>query len=105
MFTNDEILEAGNVILRSYVSMKSGDLRTANKLFNSLKDDNALDPIMDGIAKAMTRLKAEEEEVVEEDNDNDDDEEEVEDNDNDDEEAVEETIDVPASVAAHLNLI
>ena len=109
MSQNKRIRESGETLLKAYVALKAGDVRKGAKLFASLRKEESVDTIMDGIAKAMMRLKAEE---LEEDIGDDleegilDDLEEEEPDDEVDELEIEEdeTIEVPASVAKYLKL-
>jgi len=114
MSQNKRIRESGETLLKAYVALKAGDVRKGAKLFASLRKEESVDTIMDGIAKAMMRLKAEEleEDIVEEAIGDDleedilDDLEEDEPDDEVDELEIEEdeTIEVPASVAKYLKL-
>jgi len=113
MSQNKRIRESGETLLKAYVALKAGDVRKGAKLFASLRKEESVDTIMDGIAKAMMRLKAEElEEELDEDI-GDDLEEDImddleEDGPEDDVDELEieedETIEVPASVAKYLRL-
>ena len=113
MSQNKRIRESGETLLKAYVALKAGDVRKGAKLFASLRKEESVDTIMDGIAKAMMRLKAEElEEELDEDI-GDDLEEDImddleEDGPEDDVDELEieedETIEVPASVAKYLKL-
>jgi len=60
MSQNKRIRESGETLLKAYVALKAGDVRKGAKLFASLRKEESVDTIMDGIAKAMMRLKAEE---------------------------------------------
>ncbi len=118
------VYSTGEKILKAYVAIKAGELKQGVTLFaEAVKADDGVDPIMDGIANAMKRIKAEDEEASEEDEldlDDEDDEEDVddedegidddddddvddddEDEDDDDEES---EVEVPASVARILRL-
>jgi len=116
---NFEIIEASKKLLKAFVIAKSGKYRKAGKLFAEAVEDEAIDPVMDGIAKSVQELEAEEEEKIleedmeeEEDDSKDldidisgknDDKDEDDDMDDEDEEEIEE-VEVPASVAKVLNL-
>lgn len=105
MSSNFDVRDTGNTLLKAYVSLKAGETKKAMKLFSSLKYETGLDPIMDGVAKAMMRLQAMDDEESFEDEDMGDedmgDEEDMGDDEGFDEE---EEVEVPASVAKFLNL-
>lgn len=108
MYTNEDILKSGETLMKAYVALKAGETRRAAKLFASI-DGAGIDPIMDGVAKAMLRLKAEGEECdteedMEDEEEMDEDEEEDMEDEEGDEEEVEETCEVPASVAKYLEI-
>jgi len=109
--SNEHVKNAGETLIKAYVSLKAGETQQGFRYFSSLKGDDGLDQIMDGVAKAMLKIKAGEdeedlseyEEVPEEDLESETEEleNEIEDEPTEDEE---EEIDVPASVVQLLGL-
>lgn len=103
---SERIQSAGETLLRAFVSMEAGNGQKAFRLFASLKEDEGFHAIMDGVAKAVLKLRASEDE------DNLDDFEDVSDDEEadamDDEDMPEdddEEIEVPASVAQVLGYV
>lgn len=106
----NEIYKAGEDLLRAIVAVKAGDVKSGVKLFAKVANSDTLNPISDGIAKGILRLKAEDEimddeEILDEEEDLDakckagDEEDLTEDEDVTEEDMGEEDVEIPASVA------
>jgi len=78
-----DTIGVGKKVLEAFVLAKTGNVKRAGRLFAEAAADENIDPLMDGLAKSIQSLEAEEDESVEVedesvDEEDDDEEEEVE---------------------------
>jgi len=78
-----DTIGVGKKVLEAFVLAKTGNVKRAGRLFAEAAADENIDPLMDGLAKSIQSLEAEDDESVEVedesvDEEDDDEEEEVE---------------------------